>query len=575
MAASRTSGDSATARVAGRAIGALVVVWALATCWVSAQAGQPQVGVKPAARPSAIGNTPYRTPSLFAHSGDCQACHNGLVTPAGEDVSIGTAWRATMMANSSRDPYWQAAVRRETLDHPSHAADIQDECAGCHMPMSTRISRASGRKGTLFDHLPLGAPDAPELGRFAADGVSCTVCHQIAPDGLGTRDSFNARFTVTAPAADGIRRIFGPFEVDSGRQTIMRSVTGYEQVEGPHIQESELCASCHTLITSAFGPDGQVVGSLPEQMNYQEWRHSDFRRERSCQSCHMPRTPGPIHAASVLGDERDSLARHTFVGGNAHMLRLLNRFRDELGVTALPSELEAAAAATVRQLQHETATLSLTTPQREAGRLVFDVGVTTLAGHKFPTGYPARRTWLHVVVTDDRGTTLFESGAVSEAGMIDGNAADTDGGIYEPHYDEITRPDQVQVYETVLGDRQGAPTTGLLTATQYLKDNRLLPRGFDKVTADAEIAVYGSAREDASFQGGGDRVRYAVPLPDGRRVRVAVELRYQAIGYRWATNLMQYDAPEPKRFASYYRATAPGSTVVVATASTLVAAGQR
>jgi hypothetical protein len=36
----------------------------------------------------------------------------------------------------------------------------------------------------------------------------------------------------------------------------------------------------------------------------------------------------------VLGDQRDSLARTRFVGGNAHMLRLLNRFRDELGVTA-------------------------------------------------------------------------------------------------------------------------------------------------------------------------------------------------------------------------------------------------
>ena len=31
--------------------------------------------------------------------------------------------------------------------------------------------------------------------------------------------------------------------------------------------------------------------------------------------------------------------------------------------------------------------------------------------------------------------------------------------------------------------RAGVPTTGLLTATQYLKDNRLLPRGFDKATA--------------------------------------------------------------------------------------------
>ena len=41
----------------------------------------------------------------------------------------------------------------------------------------------------------------------------------------------------------------------------------------------------------------------------------------------------------------------------------------------------------------------------------------------------------------------------------------------------------MQIYESIMGTPAGAPTTGLLQATQYLKDNRLLPRGFDKRTA--------------------------------------------------------------------------------------------
>ena len=41
---------------------------------------------------------------LFQTSSDCLACHNGLTTPAGEDVSIGVQWRTSMMANSSREP---------------------------------------------------------------------------------------------------------------------------------------------------------------------------------------------------------------------------------------------------------------------------------------------------------------------------------------------------------------------------------------------------------------------------------------------------------------------------------------
>jgi hypothetical protein len=49
----------------------------------------------------------------FQTSDRCIACHNGLSTPSGQDVSIGFAWRASIMANSSREPYWQASVRRE------------------------------------------------------------------------------------------------------------------------------------------------------------------------------------------------------------------------------------------------------------------------------------------------------------------------------------------------------------------------------------------------------------------------------------------------------------------------------
>ena len=64
--------------------------------------------------------------SLFTPSENCVACHNNLITPTGEDVSIGASWRSTMMANSGRDPYWQAGVRRETIDHPTHSAAIQE-----------------------------------------------------------------------------------------------------------------------------------------------------------------------------------------------------------------------------------------------------------------------------------------------------------------------------------------------------------------------------------------------------------------------------------------------------------------
>jgi hypothetical protein len=266
----------------------------------------------------------------------------------------------------------------------------------------------------------------------------------------------------------------------------------------------------------------------------------------------------------VLGDERDSLARHVCVGGNAHMLRLLNRFRAELGVTAPAAELEATARATERQLQQDTATLSVSAPRMDSGRLTFDVQVANLTGHKFPTGYPSRRTWLHVTVRDGRGNVAFESGAINAAGSIAGNDNDADATKYEPHYENISSADQVQIYETILGDRSSAVTTGLLKATQYLKDNRLLPRGFDKATALPEIGVFGNARTDADFNGAGDRVSYRVPVSGDGPYRVDVELRYQAIGYRWASNLESIKGDEPSRFVGYYKATATDSSVIVA-----------
>jgi hypothetical protein len=391
------------------------------------------------------------------------------------------------------------------------------------------------------------------------------VCHQISSDRLGTRGSFNGEFAIAPTPAGGVRPIFGPYQVDAGRKTIMQSVSGFVQQEAPHIKQSELCATCHTLITTAYGPTGEVVGSLPEQMNYQEWRHSDFAREaRSCQSCHMPTVAGPIRVASVLGDTRDTLARHVFVGGNAYMVRLLNRYRHELGVTALPSELEATANATIRQLQRDTAELTVSRPVLTAGTLAFDVDVRNLTGHKLPTGYPSRRLWLHVTVKNERDEIVFESGAFGRSGAIDGNDNDVDARRFEPHYGEITSADQVQIYESILGDTGGGVTTGLLSATQYLKDNRILPRGFDKATAPAEIGVYGGATGDEDFAGGSDRVRYRVPFTTGGAARIDVELRYQTIAYRWARNLERYDAPEPKRFVSFYSATAEGSSVVIA-----------
>ena len=520
----------------------------------------------PSPVPRSEASTKGGSEALFETSDRCMACHNGLSTPTGEDVSIGVNWRASMMANSSRDPYWQASVRRETIDHPKARAAIEDQCAVCHMPMSRYEAMTKGGQGEIFAHLPFGSADSNDLSsRLAEDGVSCSACHQIEDEGLGDKESFDGRFKINANRPDGERKIYGPFEIDAGLTRIMRSSAGFQPTEGKHIQKSELCATCHTLYTKALGPEGDVVGELPEQVPYLEWSHSDFREEKSCQDCHMPAVAGETPITSVLGEPREGMSRHVFIGGNFFMLRMLNRYRADLAVTALPQELEASAARTIAHLQSEAAEIAIERVEHSGDRLEAEISIQNLGGHKLPTAYPSRRVWLHAVVKDRNNRVVFESGALNAEGLIEGNDNDADPNRYEPHYTEINNSEQVQIYESVMADPSGMPTTGLLTAVRYLKDNRLLPRGFDKATADEDIAVRGRAAEDENFQGGGDRLRYSVPVGGAEGpFQIEVELWYQPISYRWAENLREYDADEPRRFTRYYDSMATASGALLA-----------
>src|SRR5258708_11189421 len=63
--------------------------------------------------------------TVFRTSDRCVACHNGMTTKDGEDISIGVQWRSSIMANSSRDPYWQGSVRRGAIDYPGGEEGIE------------------------------------------------------------------------------------------------------------------------------------------------------------------------------------------------------------------------------------------------------------------------------------------------------------------------------------------------------------------------------------------------------------------------------------------------------------------
>jgi hypothetical protein len=531
---------------------------ALLVLWISPVAIAAQPADPPPEQP---------VPQMFVTADRCTPCHNGLVTPDGSDVSIGADWQVSIMAHSAKDPYWRASVRREALAHPEARQEIQHECAACHMPMSRYRAKARGGTGRIFEHFEAG-PQAPLASRLANEGVACTMCHQISPEGLGTEESFTGGFEVDRSEPLGQRPIYGPFEVDAGRRRLMRSASEFEPEQGQHVQGSELCASCHTLYTHTLGPGGEVVGELPEQMPYLEWRHSAYRETRSCQSCHMPALDDPMPLTGVLGLEREGFSRHVFRGGNFFMLRMLNRFRDDIGVDASSAGLMESHRRTAEHLRSSSARLRLEEAAVEGGRLGVDVVVENLAGHKLPTAYPSRRAWLHVVIRDADGSVVFESGALEADGSIAGNDNDADPARYEPHHQRIETPDQVQIYEAIMVDPNDEVTTGLLAAIRFVKDNRILPRGFDKATAHEDIAVQGAAGADGDFTASRDRVRYQVEVSDDAGpFEVEAELIYQPIAFRWAHNLRQQEAPEIERFISYYEAMSEVSSEILARTS--------
>src|SRR5437773_11247217 len=98
-----------------------------------------------------------------------------------------------------------------------------------------------------------------------------------------------------------------------------------------------------------------------------------------------------------------------------------------------------------------------------------------------------------------------------------------------------------------------AVTTVLLTAVRIVKDNRLLPKGFNKAAVEQEIAPQGGAVMDNDFIGGGDKIRYSVALENSQGpYQVEADFWFQPISFRSANNLRPYNAMEPHRFTKYF-----------------------
>ena len=415
------------------------------------------------------------TTSHFSGSGNCASCHDGLTDTAGDDVSIVKDWGASMMANSTKDPLWQAKVATE-LERNSHlSSEITDTCTRCHAPITNyEIKEVQGKQFEVF------GPDGilnqnHDLYAASMNGVSCTVCHQIPDDAnLGTLEGFSGNYKI-----NGTKTIYGQFS-NIVVQPMFNS-TGYTPAYSEHISDSAICATCHNVKTPYVDASGNVLTTtpdteFPEQMPYTEWQNSIFddagSNPQSCQDCHMPKTRSIVSTRPSGLEAKDDFAKHHLVGANTTMLTLLKNNAAALDVNN--SNMDTAIQR-ARDLLKSSVDLEIVSATVDNGVLETRVKLTNNSGHKTPTSYPSRRMWLNFKVTDSNNTVLFESGKINTDGSIHGADNDTDQSVFEPHYNLITSADQVQIYESIMGDSDNNVTYTLLRGAPVSYTHLTLP----------------------------------------------------------------------------------------------------
>ena len=498
--------------------------------------------------------------SLFPHSNTCEGCHgfdiNGYasITAAGEDVNVHDDWSATMMANSAKDPFWRAKVSHEILVNPAHSSELQTKCTSCHAPQGhfTAILR-----GATQYHI-----DEMLADTIAMDGVSCGACHMQSTEQLGDLHSGELRFDTS-----GV--MFGPYDIPFAAPMIQ--YVGFEPVYSEHINDAGICAGCHTLITETVDLDGNFTGgTFVEQATYHEWLNSSYETDDiSCQGCHMPRLEEPIVISSnyLFLEGREPYGLHDLVGANTTMLKMMKEHRETLGITATEAAFNETIEKTLRMLQEQSLEVQLEFEEDFDDMAFFNLRLTNLAGHKFPSGYPSRRAFVEFWVVTEAGDTLFHSGRLDHNWEIEGLDEP-----FEPHYTLIDQPDKVQVYETVIADVTGAFTTVLERADKTLKDNRLPPLGFTTGHAvyDTTLIVGEAAadpdfnREDGLEGSGSDLIYYQVPLQGySGTLSAGVRVHYQALPPRWMAPMLAESSPEIDLFRDMFES-ADLSTVVVA-----------
>lgn len=482
------------------------------------------------------GTQPGQVPALMGPPDTCSGCH-AFYDPIAEP---GQNWMGSMMAHSSRDPVFYAALAIAEHDIPGSG----DFCLRCHVQRAWHEGRVSNATdGSALDPV------------HDVWGIECSICHQMVnPDtsehaGLQTAP-FLAHDGGTPPEGyygNGMTVLAGDF-IRHGPYAQTTAPHGF--VQSAFMRDSAMCGTCHEVSNPLVGdlannhgaqqplPPGTFSGvfnspvqgkaafnNFPYQYGVVERTFSEHQasaigntavkdyatlpadlqrgaikraydqsviagqggdyqdgteRLFSCQTCHIEPVVGE-GAAFGLGPLRYDMPRHDLTGGNTWVPQAIqwldNQNRLVFGGGLTPTQVSAMDDG----VERARATL-----QRAAA---LDVGadsvrITNLTGHKLITGYPeGRRMWLRVRWLDEQNNVLGEEGSYES---FQANVAGTNFPV-----SSITDPN-ARVYEAKFGISQDWAQELLALGVPPLT-----PLSFDRVTGNVEKTLIQLAADPA------------------------------------------------------------------------------
>lgn len=341
----------------------------------------------------------------FAHPQDeCRECHAQYVDE----------WQISSHAYAAKDPVFHAMVE---LGQRASGGKLNQFCVQCHSP----VGMATGQTEVVFDEASqTHVQDLQNLGPVAKEGVSCDVCHSITQ----VMEPHNARMSLSP---NGIRRatIEDPITTNA-------HASAYSELH----ESADLCSSCHAVTN----PKGALI-----EETFKEWAESDAAADgKTCQTCHMPTYTGK---ATNDAPERE-LHRHSFAGVDVSLLP--------------PGEFPGydEMRRQTRELLESSADMRLT---YDPDTHKVSVWIENKAGHALPSGATAERIlWVEIVVRDQEGAVVFESGTLDE-----------DGNLRDPFDGHSTSPGSDPQLSAFVQYMVADDTLATLTEAQEKADRRL------------------------------------------------------------------------------------------------------